>query len=47
MVQEDPAGAGEEAWGFCDKSCEVTELSPSIYHEQADVDVLSPERCSQ
>jgi len=39
----DPA----DMWGFCSSSCVEKEITPSSYHEEAEVDVLSPERCSE
>jgi len=34
-------------WGFCSQTCDLPELTPSIYHEHAFVDILPSQRCKQ
>jgi len=37
----------DKLWGFCSNSCSVNYTMPSTYHEQASVDILSAERCTE
>ena len=51
LLQEDENNETEtgdnKPWGFCSHSCTSLELTPSVYHEQANVDILPSSRCKQ
>ena len=45
MFQGEEDVAKEDRWGFCSRSCEEKEASPSTYHMEAQVDILHNDRC--